>query len=128
MSAELKRLAEAVVPVHNKQDRTKESFGAFMRSSAAFRKAASPDAILKILAERDELIKQLELAQMKTYLVQISDVAEQRDALCEALKDADIALARCEFVGAKAMDGGDGAIDIALVKVRAALALVGEQT
>ena len=41
--------------------------------------------------------------------------------LLAALEEAETALMRCEFAGAKAMDGGMGAIDSALIVVRAAL-------
>lgn len=39
-----------------------------------------------------------------------------------ALKDAESALERCAFVGKDAMDGGIGAIDSALINIRAAIA------
>lgn len=39
-----------------------------------------------------------------------------------ALRDAEVALSRYEFAGAKSMDGGIGAIDSALANIRDAIA------
>lgn len=49
---------------------------------------------------------------------------DTRDELSAALREAESALMRCEFAGAKTSDGKVGAIDEALIVVRAALAKV----
>ena len=46
--------------------------------------------------------------------------------LLAALMEAESALMRCEFVGKSAMDGGIGAIDSALINIRAAIAKAGQ--